>query len=110
MFNIFFYANIILLKNQAETLKCSIHNRFPEYLRLQLDMLVIVHSYYSCVCLATSCGNVVMSSYLFGPVSVLMKHGLPFYYLYLYLFTNKAPCSMGISHIYAATMYVVILS
>lgn len=80
---LYFYANIILYENQAETLKCSIHNLFPEYLRLQPDMLVIIHLYYPCVCLAISRGNVVVSLYSVSLTSVLMKHVLSIYYLYL---------------------------
>lgn len=73
------YIFFFVYENQAETLKCSIHNRFPEYLRLKLDMLIIINFYYSSVCLAVSRGN-VLSLQL---VDVLMKHVLLIYYLYL---------------------------
>lgn len=44
---------IFVNENQGETLRCSIqYNLFPEYLRLQLDMLVITHLYSSSVCLS----------------------------------------------------------
>lgn len=58
------------------------HNPFPEYLRLQVDMLITKHLYYS-VCLAISRGNVVVSLYLVSSISVLMKHVLPIYNPYL---------------------------
>lgn len=61
---LYFYANIMVYENQAETPKCSIRNLFPEHLRLQLDMLVTKHLCYSSVCLAISRGNVVVSLYL----------------------------------------------
>lgn len=74
------------------------HNLFPEYLRLQLDMLVIIHLYYS-VCLAISRGNVV-SLYLVSPISVLMKHVLPIYYLYLTYLYDLRRKALWVSHKY----------
>lgn len=103
---LYFYVNIIIYENQAEINKCSIHNLFPEHLRLQLDMLVNIHLCYSSVCLAISRGNVVVSLYLVSPISVLMKHVLlSVSHLSLQL---RRKSYMGISRIYAAKMYVVI--
>lgn len=65
---LYFYANKIVYQNQAETFMQYQHKLFPDRLRLQLDMLVILHLSYSFVCLAISRSNVVVSLYLVSPV------------------------------------------
>lgn len=70
--------------NQAETLKCSI--LFPEYLRLQLVMLIITHVY---LCLSGNKPQWCCCVFVFGQSNWFLF--LPSYYLYLtYLYNWSA--------------------